>query len=87
MKNYEFYKVFHALNNFFTTDLSATYLDILKDRLYTWKTDGLGRRSAQTVLFEMTEKTLVMMAPILSFLSEEVYSHFPEKTGESVFSL
>lgn len=84
-ENYEFYKVFHALNNFFTTDLSATYLDILKDRLYTWKTDGLGRRSAQTVLFEMTEKTLVMMAPILSFLSEEVYSHFPGKTSESAF--
>ncbi|MBK8201903.1 MAG: class I tRNA ligase family protein [Bdellovibrionales bacterium] len=85
-ENYEFHKVFHALNNFFTTDLSATYLDILKDRLYTWKTDGLGRRSAQTVLFEMTEKTLVMMAPILFSLGRGLFP-FSRKDERERFPL
>lgn len=83
-EGYNFYKVFHALNNFFTTELSATYLDVLKDRLYTWKTDGKGRLSAQTALYLLTENTLVLMAPILSFLSEEAYSHFSGKCQESI---
>lgn len=82
---YEYFKVYHALNNYFTVDLSAHYLDILKDRLYTWKTDGGGRRSAQTVLFEITKSLVTMMAPITSFLSEETYSYFVGKTEESVF--
>jgi isoleucyl-tRNA synthetase len=82
---YEFYKVYHLLNNFFTVTLSATYMDILKDRLYTWKPDGLPRRSAQTVLYTTTETLIKMMAPILSFLAEETYSHFKGKTQDSVF--
>ena len=83
--NYEFYKVYHALNNFFTVELSATYLDVLKDRLYTWKADGLARRAAQTVIYEITEKTLIMMAPIVSFLAEEAYSFLPGKDQDSIF--
>lgn len=83
-ERYEFYKIFHALNIFFTTDLSATYLDVLKDRLYTWRKDGRGRRSAQTALFEITRKTLTMMAPVMTFLAEEAYSYFPGKNQESV---
>ena len=62
---FAFYKVYQLINNFFSVDLSAHYLDILKDRLYTWKTDGIGRRSAQTVL-ELTYN-LALMAPITSF--------------------
>ena len=83
--SYEFYKVYHALNNFFTVELSATYLDVLKDRLYTWKKDGIHRRAAQTVVYEIAEKTLVMMAPIVSFLAEEGYSFLPGAEQESVF--
>jgi isoleucyl-tRNA synthetase len=82
---YAFYKVYHLLNNFFTVDLSATYLDILKDRLYTWKADGLHRRSSQTVLFLMTDYLIRMMAPVLSFLSEEVYSYMKGPKAESIF--
>ncbi|MEM7645754.1 MAG: class I tRNA ligase family protein [Pseudomonadota bacterium] len=84
-ENYEYYKVYHALNNFFTVDLSSLYLDIVKDRLYTWKTDGGARRSCQTVIYLLTENLIKIMAPITSFLSEETYSHFAGKTQNSVF--
>lgn len=85
--NYEFYKVYHLVNNFFTVTLSATYLDILKDRLYTWKATGTPRKSAQTVIYNITDYIIRMMAPIVSFLSEESYSHFKGKTKDSVFLL
>ena len=83
--NYDFYKVYHALNGFFTVDLSATYLDIIKDRLYTWKKTGLARRSAQTVVYEMLVNLSALMAPILSFLAEETFEHIPGPKAESVF--
>jgi len=86
-ENYEYFKVYHLLNNYFTVDLSAHYLDILKDRLYTWKANGPARRSAQTVIHEITQGLMSIMAPITSFLSEEVHSHFPGKQDESVFLL
>tara|TARA_B100000749_G_scaffold280894_1_gene280508 strand:+ start:64653 stop:67421 length:2769 start_codon:yes stop_codon:yes gene_type:complete len=82
--SYNFYKVYHALNNFFTVDLSATYLDILKDRLYTGKKDGLPRRASQTVILEMLETLTSAMAPILTFISEETYKYLPTSDKESV---
>ncbi len=87
-ENYEYYKVYHALNNYFTVELSAHYLDILKDRLYTWKTTGTERRSAQTVLHYITTSLMSMMAPITSFLAEEVHDFFPDEgKKDSVFLL
>lgn len=83
--NFEYYKVYQLINNFFTVDLSAHYLDILKDRLYTWKTDGKPRRSAQTVLSTMTLHLASIMAPITSFLSEEAYQYYPQKEKTSIF--
>lgn len=85
--NYEFYKIYHALNVFFTVDLSATYMDVMKDRLYTWKADGVARRGTQTVLYYMADYLIRMMAPILSFLSEESYSYMKGDRKESVFLL
>nr|HMN67689.1 class I tRNA ligase family protein [Bdellovibrionales bacterium] len=82
---YEFYKVYHALNNFFATDLSATYLDILKDRLYTGKVDGVKRRAAQTVIYDIVTALCGVMAPIASFLAEETYGYLPGEKKESVF--
>lgn len=82
---YEFFKVYHLLNTFFTVTLSATYMDILKDRLYTWKADGLPRRSSQTALYTVTSSLIRMMAPILSFLAEETYSYFKQDKKESVY--
>lgn len=85
--SYSFYKVYHALNLFFTVDLSATYLDVLKDRLYTWKADGLQRRAAQTVIYTITDYLIRMMAPVLSFLAEESYAYMPGQKLESVLLL
>lgn len=83
--NYEFYKVYHLLNNFVTIELSAVYLDVLKDRLYTWKQNGVQRRAAQTVLYNTLHTLCGLMAPILSFLAEETYGYIPGKKLESVF--
>jgi isoleucyl-tRNA synthetase len=84
---FEFYKVYHALNHFFTVDLSAGYLDMLKDRLYTSKTAGLERRSAQTVVFLLVHNLIRIMAPITSFLAEETLTYLPGDKPESVFLL
>ena len=84
---FSFYKIYHSLNTYFTVDLSATYLDLLKDRLYTWKANGLDRRSAQTALHAITDHLVRMLAPVLSFLAEESYQHMKGEKKESVFLL
>ena len=83
--NYLFHKVYHDLNQFFTVTLSSFYLDIIKDRLYTFSETSIERKSAQTVLFHLLENLLPIMAPITSFLSEEAYSHFSGKKEASIF--
>jgi isoleucyl-tRNA synthetase len=60
-------------------DLSALYLDILKDRLYTYRLDHPERRSGQTVIFHILKNLNGLIAPILSFLAEEVYLHRKDK--------
>lgn len=84
-KKYEYHKIYHALQNYCTVDLSAIYLDILKDRLYTFKASGLERRSAQTVIYLIVKNMTSTLAPVLSFLSEEVYKELPGKKEKSVF--
>lgn len=84
-ENYEFHKIYHATQNYCTVDLSAIYLDILKDRLYTAKKDGPSRRSAQTVIYNVIHNLIIVLAPILSFLSEEVYSCLTKQNERSVF--
>ena len=80
-----FHKVYHSLNTLHTIDLSNHYLDMIKDRLYTWKAQSSQRRSCQTVLYLLGENLIKIMAPIASFLSEEAYGHFPGKSKDSVF--
>ena len=75
-KRYEFHPVVSALQRFCSEDLGAFYLDVLKDRLYTTPTSGLERRSAQTVLWQVTETLLELMAPILSFTADEAWEIF-----------
>ena len=69
----EFHTIFHALNNFCSVDLSSVFLDILKDRLYTFRTDSPLRRGSQTVLFDIVMAMTKLMAPILSFTAEEIW--------------
>ena len=81
---YEFHKVFHSLHNLCVTDLSAFYLDVLKDRLYASAPDSLERRSAQTALWRILLILLGDMAPVLSFTAEEALGHLPETLRPNV---
>ncbi|MEK7747821.1 MAG: isoleucine--tRNA ligase [Nitrospirota bacterium] len=73
----EFHTVFHAINQFCSVDLSAFYLDIIKDRLYASAADDPKRRAAQTVLHEILITLTKLMAPILSFTAEEIWQSLP----------
>jgi isoleucyl-tRNA synthetase len=72
-EDYQFHQAYSALYNFCTVDMSAFYLDILKDRLYTHGTHSLSRRSAQTALWHILDAFTRLLAPILPFTAEEVY--------------
>lgn len=80
---YNFHVIFHELNRYCTVELSAFYLDILKDRLYTFGKNDPARRAAQRVLFEIASTLARLMAPILSFTSEEIWQHLPAFSGKS----
>ena len=79
--DFEFHRAYHALNEFVNTDLSALYLDVLKDRLYTFAPNSPGRRSAQTALWRIAEALTRLIAPILSFTAEEVWQLLPHVEG------
>ncbi len=76
--DFEFHVIFHALNNFCSVDMSAVYLDILKDRLYTFHKEDPLRRGSQTVLFDVLTALTKLMAPILPFTAEEIWNVLPE---------
>jgi isoleucyl-tRNA synthetase len=81
---YEFHVVYHAIYNFCTVELSSIYFDVLKDRLYTHAPKSVGRRSAQTVLFEIIHRLTRLIAPILVFTAEEIWEQLPGERLESV---
>jgi isoleucyl-tRNA synthetase len=74
---FQFHVVVQQLVNFCAVDLSALYLDIVKDRLYTFAPASPGRRAAQTVLLDIVDALVRLMAPILSFTAEEIWRHVP----------
>jgi len=78
---FEFHRAYHALNEYVNTDLSALYLDVLKDRLYTFAPNSKERRSAQTALWRIAEALTRLIAPILSFTAEEVWALLPVVEG------
>ncbi|HZP84465.1 MAG TPA: isoleucine--tRNA ligase [Chthonomonadaceae bacterium] len=82
---YEFHRVYHAVHNFCAVELSAFYLDVLKDRLYASAADWKARRSAQTAMHQIAETLARLLAPILVHTAEEVWDHLklPSK-AESV---
>ncbi|MCU0291658.1 MAG: isoleucine--tRNA ligase [Thermoanaerobaculaceae bacterium] len=82
--DYEFHVVYHALNNFCAVDLSATYLDVLKDRLYCSHPDDSGRRAAQTVVYRIARMLATLAAPVLVFTADEVWEHLPGPRGASI---
>ena len=74
---FDFHVIYHSLYNYCTVGLSAFYLDILKDRLYTSNPESLQRRSAQTVMYRIVDAIAKLMAPILPFTSEEIWNYMP----------
>ncbi|MBN2430885.1 MAG: isoleucine--tRNA ligase [Acidobacteria bacterium] len=84
---YNFHIVYHTIYQFCTVDLSAVYLDILKDRLYTAAADAPERRSSQTAIWEILQVVTRLLAPIMSFTAEEVWQYLREKAAlpESIF--
>jgi len=78
-ENFEFHSIFHALNNFCSVDMSAVYLDITKDRLYTFHKDSKFRRSSQTAMHEIVVALTKLMAPVLSFTGEEIWRTMPDE--------
>jgi len=79
---YEYHVIYHTISNFFTVDLSAFYLNIQKDNLYCNTGHSPRRRAAQTVIFKILTDTLLIMAPILSFTTEEAWQHLPGFEGK-----
>ncbi|MFH0802255.1 MAG: isoleucine--tRNA ligase [bacterium] len=75
--DYQFHLVYYHLHNFCVRDMSAFYLDVLKDRLYTMPAKSPERRSAQRALFEIASTLAILMTPILSFTAEEIWQHLP----------
>jgi isoleucyl-tRNA synthetase len=79
---YAFHRVYQALYNFASVELSSIYFDVLKDRLYTSATQSHARRSAQTALYRLTHGLLRLIAPILAFTSEEAWKHMAHLPGD-----
>ncbi|NMC94135.1 MAG: isoleucine--tRNA ligase [Syntrophorhabdus sp.] len=71
---YTFHTIYHAVQNFCTVDLSALYLDIVKDRIYVENKNALKRRASQTVIYETLVSLLKLIAPILSCTAEEMWT-------------
>lgn len=85
---FDFHIVFHAIHNFCVVDMSNFYLDIIKDRLYCEKPDSKLRRSAQTAMYRILSAISRLVAPILSFTADEIWSymnHCASENPESVF--
>lgn len=80
--DYEFHVVLHAIHNFCVVDMSNFYLDVIKDRLYCEDKTGMLRRSAQTVMYEILDALVRMIAPILCFTADEIWQVMPHREGD-----
>jgi len=82
--DYQFMQVYQKVNNYCALELSATYLNVLKDRLYTTGRDSLPRRSAQTAMYHILEGLVRWIAPVLSYTAEEIWAEMPGDRLDSV---
>jgi len=84
-ERYEFHLIAHKLQTFCSENLGGFYLDVLKDRLYTAGANSKARRSAQNALYHIAHSLVRLMAPILSFTSEEAWAVLCGKDDDSVY--
>lgn len=83
---YDLIVVTQKLMQFCSVELGSFYLDIIKDRQYTAKTDSVARRSCQTALYHIVEALVRWMAPITSFTAQEIWQAMPGERDEFVFT-
>ena len=82
--DYEFHVLYHAVHNFCIVDMSAFYLDVLKDRLYIYGPESFERRSGQTAMYLILDALTKLIAPVLSFTADEIWQCMPGRQEESV---
>lgn len=78
---YEFHTISHAIHNFCVVDISNFYFDVLKNRLYIEKADSKTRRAAQTAIYKILDTLTLMIAPIIPFMAEEIWSYMPHDSS------
>jgi len=83
-KRFDYTTVYHALYNYATVTLSNVYIDILKDRLYTFAPKSTGRRSAQSGLYQIVDTLARLLSPILVFTADEIWESLPGNREASV---
>jgi len=83
-RRFDYTTVYHALYNYATVTLSNVYIDILKDRLYTFAPKSEGRRSAQAALYQIVDTFARLLAPILVFTADEIWESLPGQREASV---
>ena len=83
--DYNFLGVYQKIHNFCVVELGGFYLDVIKDRQYTLKSDSLARRSTQTAMFHILEMFSRLIAPIISFTADEIWENIPGDRADSVF--
>ena len=76
-EDFDFHVIYHSVHNFCSVDLSAFYLDVIKDRLYTSKRDSGVRRAAQTVMYHTLDHLIRLLAPVLVFTTDEAWAFMP----------
>ena len=85
--NFDFQAAYSALSNFIVVDLSSLYIDVARDRLYCDANASVSRRSAQTSLYQILDALVRMLAPLIPYTADEIYSYVPGKTAASVHLL
>jgi isoleucyl-tRNA synthetase len=86
-ENYDFQAAYQAILNFVVIDLSSLYIDVARDRLYCDAAGSPRRRSAQTALYLLLDELVRMLAPLIPFTADEIYSHLPGRAADSVHLL
>jgi len=84
-ETYQFQHIYQKVHHFCVIDLGGFYLDIIKDRQYTAKADGLARRSAQTAMYHVLEALTRWLAPVISYTADEIWQYMPGQRSQSVF--
>ena len=86
-ESYQFHLIYHYINNFCTIDMSKLYIDITKDRVYVEKKDSFSRRSAQTVMYLILNALTRILAPLLTFTAEEIWTAMPHAKSDDTRSV